>query len=97
MLPKKKIPVQDAFVNYISTKLGRKIKMLCKEKESYSVDDYLISQLTKIILCLFFWYFWSRSKIFSFHSQDASIEYNSKLGVYYRSIHDVNICEKYDD
>lgn len=51
---KKKIPVQDAFVNYISTKLGRKIKMLCKEKESYSVDDYLISQLTKIILCLFF-------------------------------------------
>lgn len=58
MLPKKKkkIPVQDAFVNYISTKLGRKIKMLCKEKESYSVDDYLISQLTKIILCLFFWY-----------------------------------------
>lgn len=54
MLQKKKIPPQGALVYYISKMLERK-KMLCKEK-FFSICDYIISQLIKKNLCLFFFF-----------------------------------------
>lgn len=66
--------------------------MLCKEK-FFSICDYIISQLIKKNVSFFFFLvFWSlfQGPIFSFHTQDSSTEYNSKLEVYYGSI-----CYKY--
>lgn len=83
----KKIPPQDALVNSISIKLGRK-KMLCKEKEVLVCLWMSYFAVNKKELYTFLGHFGSRSKIFSFHSQDSSTEYNSKLEVYYV----VDIC-----